>query len=135
MRDRGKTHGVVETVRGGAPQSGRKYRMGPVQLAGTMLLIVLVAVTLDRVTGELHLVPVPVVMVLPFILLVFAIALIPFISSRWWEHHYPKVSFGLAAVAVFCYAVILKNGMRMAYSLTEYFSFIALIGSLFVVSG
>lgn len=125
----------METVKAGAPQSRRKYRMGPVPLACTVLLIVLVAVALDRVTGEFHLVPVPLVMILPFILLILSIALIPFISSRWWERHYPKVSFGLAAVAVFYYFVILRNGMRMTYSLTEYFSFIALIGSLFVVSG
>src|SRR5208337_3178582 len=98
MTDRGRIKGVVETVKGGASQSRRKYRMGPVQLASAMFLVVLVAVAMGRVTGELHMVPVPVAMVLPFVLLVLSIALIPFISSRWWERHYPKVSFGLAAV-------------------------------------
>ena len=37
-------------------------------------------------------------MVTPFVLLLLAIALMPFIAKHWWEHNYPKVSVALGAV-------------------------------------
>lgn len=113
----------------------RRYRMSKAMLLNTVILVFLVAVVLDKLATEFRLAPVNVFMVLPFILLLLSIAIIPFISSHWWEHNYPRISFGLAAVAVIYYFFILKNGVRMIHSATEYFSFIALVGSLFVVSG
>ncbi len=115
--------------------SNRKYRLGKVGLLNTILLIFLLAVVLDKLAVEFHLVPVSPLMVLPFVLLLLSIAVIPFISSHWWERNYPRICFGLGAIAVIYYFFILKNGVRMIHSATEYFSFIALIGSLFVVSG
>ena len=40
------------------------------------------------------------IMVLPFILLLTAIALAPFFFSEWWGKHYTKVAFALAGVVV-----------------------------------
>jgi len=84
---------------------------------------------------EYKVLPVNPVMAVPFVLLLLAIALMPFINGHWWEHHYPAVSLSLGAVSVFYYLFFLDNGMRMAATGLEYVSFIALIGSLFVVSG
>lgn len=74
-------------------------------------------------------------MMIPFVLLLLAIAVVPFISKRWWEKFYPHVSLSLGAITVVYYVVFLGNPDRMVHSGMEYLSFIILIGSLFVVSG
>jgi Na+/H+ antiporter NhaD/arsenite permease-like protein len=89
----------------------------------------------DASAMEYNIMPVNPAMVAPFVLLLLAIALIPFINVHWWEKRYPLVSFGLGVVVVIYYFFILHNGPRMVGTALEYFSFIALIGSLFVVSG
>lgn len=73
--------------------------------------------------------------VLPFVLLLGSIATAPFINKPWWEHNYPKVSFGLGGLVVLYYIFGLHHGDRVVETLLEYISFICLIGSLFVVSG
>jgi Na+/H+ antiporter NhaD/arsenite permease-like protein len=75
------------------------------------------------------------VMILPFALMLLAIALMPFITPHWWERHFAKVSLGLAAVTTIYYVFFLGNGGRMLHGAQEYVSFITLIGSLFVVTG
>src|SRR5262245_5494268 len=72
---------------------------------------------------------------LPFAALLLSIALMPFINKEWWHHHYPKVSIGLGAITAVYYIFVLSGGSRMLHVAHEYISFIALIGSLFVVSG
>ena len=73
-------------------------------------------------------------MILPFAVMLLSIALMPFIHKHWWEHHYPKVAVGLGLITVVYYLAFLRNGSRMLNVAHEYVSFIALIGSLFVVS-
>ena len=74
-------------------------------------------------------------MVAPFVALLLAMAFMPFIHKHHWEKHYPKISVGLALVTALYYLVALRNGARLLASVEEYFGFIALIGSLFVVAG
>src|SRR5687767_7467603 len=74
-------------------------------------------------------------MMLPFALLLLSIAVMPFVASKWWHHHYPKVSIALGAITVFYYLFVLHAFNRTLHVFHEYVSFIALIGSLFVVSG
>jgi Na+/H+ antiporter NhaD/arsenite permease-like protein len=74
-------------------------------------------------------------MILPFVVMVLSIALMPFINLHWWEQHYPKVAVSLAAVTVTYYVMTLHDGWHMLEIAHEYVSFIALIGSLFVVAG
>src|SRR5688572_28361899 len=73
----------------------------------------------------------------PFALLLAMIALGPLLFERWWLKHYPKVAFGLAAITLMYYLFALPVEARrtVAHTAIEYVSFIALIGSLFVVSG
>lgn len=74
-------------------------------------------------------------MILPFILLLMSIALAPLFFAHHWHKHYPKISFGLAAITLVYYIVYLGNTGPVIHVAHEYVSFIALIGSLFVVSG
>lgn len=74
-------------------------------------------------------------MMLPFAVLLAAIALAPLGCPAWWGRHYPKVAFGLAAVVLGYYLFGLQAGGKVRHTAHEYVSFIALIGSLYVVSG
>lgn len=75
------------------------------------------------------------VMIVPFALMLLCIALMPFIHGHWWERHYPKVAVGLGALTTAYYVFALGNIGRMLHVAHEYVSFIALVGSLFVVAG
>src|SRR5205809_1029668 len=76
-------------------------------------------------------------MIVPFGLLLALIALAPLFFPDWWLKHYPKVAFALAAVTLSYYLFALPRAAwsTVATTATDYVSFIALIGSLFVVSG
>ncbi len=74
-------------------------------------------------------------MLLPFGGLLAAVALAPLFFSDWWGKHYAKVAFGLAAIVVAYYVIGLRDISRVWHTTQEYISFIALVGSLFVVSG
>jgi len=75
------------------------------------------------------------ILILPFALLLGAMALAPVIAPGWWRRHYAKVALGLGAVTAGWYAFALHDWHSLGGAAHEYFSFIALIGSLFVVSG
>ena len=79
--------------------------------------------------------PVNPLMILPFIILLLAVAVAPFVSRHWWEKYYPHVSIGLGLITVGYYLIGLHHPVRMLHAAMEYISFIALIGSLFVVAG
>ena len=72
---------------------------------------------------------------LPFAVLLAAIAVMPFVDHRWWERHYAKVSVVLGAVCALYYLFWLRNYERLLQAAHEYVSFLALVGSLFVVAG
>jgi Na+/H+ antiporter NhaD/arsenite permease-like protein len=74
-------------------------------------------------------------MMLPFVLLLLAIALMPFINGKWWHHHYAKVAVALGAITAAYYLWVLDAPGRLGHVAHEYFSFLALVGSLFVVAG
>jgi Na+/H+ antiporter NhaD/arsenite permease-like protein len=74
-------------------------------------------------------------MSLPFVALLGAIALAPLFFADWWGKHYPKICAGLALIVIIYYVFALQATPRVLRTGTEYLSFIALIGSLFIVSG
>ena len=74
-------------------------------------------------------------MIIPFVTLLMAIAVAPFINKHWWEHNYPYVATGLGLITVVYYLAVLQAPTRLVHTLIEYVSFIMLIGSLFVVAG
>jgi Na+/H+ antiporter NhaD/arsenite permease-like protein len=74
-------------------------------------------------------------MILPFMLLLGAIAVVPLFAPGWWGKHYPKVALGLGVVTLGYYLFILKSSDRVLHVAHDYVSFIMLVGSLFMVSG
>jgi Na+/H+ antiporter NhaD/arsenite permease-like protein len=74
-------------------------------------------------------------MILPFVLLLGTIAVAPLLATDWWGRHYPKVALGLGAVTLSYYLFNLGAPDRVLHVAHDYVSFIALIGSLFAVSG
>ena len=74
---------------------------------------------------------------IPFIVLLACIALLPFINKHFWERFYPHISIGLGLLVAVFYATQLGDYGRetLGHTALEYFKFIALVGSLFVVSG
>ena len=74
-------------------------------------------------------------MILPFVLLLGAIANGPLLAPKWWLRHYAKVALGLGAVTLGYYVFVLRDLHQLADTGHEYISFIALVGSLYVVSG
>ena len=73
----------------------------------------------------------------PFAILLAMIALGPLFFEKWWLKHYPKVAFSLAAITLGYYLFGLPAVARatVTHTAIDYISFIALIGSLYVVSG
>ena len=74
-------------------------------------------------------------MILPFVLLICAIALAPVFAANWWSRYYAKVAFGLGTISLSYYVLVLRNSGRIWHTAHDYISFIMLIGSLFVISG
>jgi Na+/H+ antiporter NhaD/arsenite permease-like protein len=82
---------------------------------------------------------IPPLLIVPFGLLLLLIAVMPLSPAgmkHWWEHRYPHVAVGLGALVAGYYLIqIPHGGHTVLHTLHEYISFIALIGSLFVVAG
>ncbi len=72
--------------------------------------------------------------ILPFILLLVAIAVMPFINSKWWNRNYSIVSVSLALIVVIYYLFAGRPAAVLA-SIEEYVMFISFIFSVYVVSG
>ena len=82
---------------------------------------------------------IPLWLVAPFGLLLLLIAVMPLTGPRikhLWEHYYPHVAIGLGLAVIAYYLLSVPHGGETVHhTLAEYFSFICLIGSLFVVAG
>ncbi|MEX2217491.1 MAG: sodium:proton antiporter [Phycisphaerales bacterium] len=86
---------------------------------------------------------IPLWLVTPFVALLGSIALMPFINARFWHRHYPDFAFFLGGVVVGYYLTGLSTPFHgstygrytMVHTLVEYYSFIALVGGLYIVSG
>ncbi|MCB1224840.1 MAG: sodium:proton antiporter [Verrucomicrobiales bacterium] len=77
----------------------------------------------------------PMWMVAPFVILLLCIALMPLFAAHFWEHHYPKVAVALGLVTALYYGVARHDTHSLMHAAHEYVSFMALVGSLFVISG
>src|SRR5690242_3114261 len=71
----------------------------------------------------------------PFVLMLASIAVMPFVNKHWWEKYYPAVAVALAAVASWPYLFGTAPAHRWVEGMSDYVSFIVLLGALFVVSG
>ncbi len=82
---------------------------------------------------------IPPAMLAPFALLLLLIATMPLTPAKvkhLWEHYYPHVAVLLGGlVAAYYWRQVPDGAGTVGHALHEYFSFICLIGSLFVVAG
>ncbi|HZW09050.1 MAG TPA: sodium:proton antiporter, partial [Phycisphaerales bacterium] len=77
--------------------------------------------------------------------LLLSIAVMPFVNERFWHRHYPDFAFFLGGLVVAYYLLAFGRAgylpgesygrHKMVHTGLEYYSFIALIGGLFVASG
>jgi Na+/H+ antiporter NhaD/arsenite permease-like protein len=76
-------------------------------------------------------------MVVPFIFFLLCIAVMPFAAGNFWAKHYHHVSFFLSFIVFLYYVSAFKGdgAARMFLSFLDYISFMALVGSLFVIAG
>jgi Na+/H+ antiporter NhaD/arsenite permease-like protein len=72
---------------------------------------------------------------LPFLVLLLAIALGPLIAQRHWERHYHKLCLALAGIVCFYYVLVLKQPARVVHAAMEYATFMVVVGSFFIVAG
>ncbi len=69
----------------------------------------------------------------PFVVFLLIIALLPLLKPLWWRSHYIKIALGFALL-MGLYDVSLSSENSL-HTLVDYISFMALLTSLFVVSG
>ena len=73
--------------------------------------------------------------ILPFICMLASIAIVPLVFGSWWDKNSNKLLLSLA-VSIPVLTVVLPNASNLLIeSLTDYFSFIVLLGALFIISG
>jgi Na+/H+ antiporter NhaD/arsenite permease-like protein len=81
---------------------------------------------------------VPLLACLPFVLMLLAIAVMPLAAHPWWESNRNKfvvsLLLGVPTGAFLCLFVD-HGSLRMFHAGQEYLGFIALLGSLYVISG
>src|SRR5690242_10586423 len=71
----------------------------------------------------------------PFAVLLLAIALGPLIAQHHWERHYHKLCLALAGIVCFYYLLVLKQPGRVVHAGIDYATFIVVVGAFFVVAG
>ena len=93
---------------------------------------VVVAVT---VPAEEH--AIPLWLCIPFGALLLSIAGMPLLRPKFWHDHFPDFAFFLGALVLGYYLVAMGGHGRheMLHAGVEYYSFIALVGGLYVASG
>jgi Na+/H+ antiporter NhaD/arsenite permease-like protein len=73
--------------------------------------------------------------VIPFVLLLLALATLPLVAHQWWERLRSRaIVTGVLSLPILVFLLI-HGRTELAHSVLEYLAFIALLGSLFVISG
>src|SRR5581483_10303696 len=76
----------------------------------------------------------PRLLLLPFFLLLGAIAVAPLVLRTYWERHYAKVCLILPAIVIGYYLTV-RDFTAVTRALLDYFNFIVVMGSFFTVAG
>ena len=78
---------------------------------------------------------VPVWSVVPFALMLLAIAVLPLVTPHWWHHNRNRALVSLALGVPMVAWMAALDYHAVLHTLHEYIAFIILLGSLFVISG
>jgi Na+/H+ antiporter NhaD/arsenite permease-like protein len=77
--------------------------------------------------------------VVPFLLILAAIAIAPLAHAHWWERNSNKAKLVLAIALPFAFYLIHRNGeagiLELGHAGLDYLSFMALLAALYVISG
>jgi Na+/H+ antiporter NhaD/arsenite permease-like protein len=77
----------------------------------------------------------PIWSISPFIAMLVSIAIVPMVAPNWWDSNRNKVILSVA-LSIPVLAVVWPADPRLLmHSLLDYFSFLSLLGALFVISG
>ncbi len=79
--------------------------------------------------------PTPPWLIAPFALLLLCIALGPLAFPHFWHKRYPLIAVGLGVISAVCQLATGGGFAPLLHALEEYGGFIALIASLYIVSG
>jgi Na+/H+ antiporter NhaD/arsenite permease-like protein len=71
----------------------------------------------------------------PFLMMLLSIAVVPLTLSQWWDKNRNKLLLSLGMSIPVLVIVVPHDTHLLLESLIDYFSFIVLLGSLFVISG
>jgi Na+/H+ antiporter NhaD/arsenite permease-like protein len=71
----------------------------------------------------------------PFVILLVAIALAPLIAQHHWERHYHKLCVALAGIVCLYHLFIVQQPARVIHAGIDYVTFMVIVGSFFVVAG
>ena len=72
---------------------------------------------------------------LPFVILLVAIALAPLIAQHHWERHYHKLCVALTGIVCLYHLFVVKQSARVVHAGIDYVTFMVVVGSFFVVAG
>jgi Na+/H+ antiporter NhaD/arsenite permease-like protein len=73
--------------------------------------------------------------VLPFVLLLLSIAVLPLAAPHFWDSNLRKLALAVALGGPVVALYALENPGALSHTASDYLSFMALLGSLFVISG
>jgi Na+/H+ antiporter NhaD/arsenite permease-like protein len=77
-------------------------------------------------------------LIVPFVLILLAIALLPLLVPHWWEYNSNKALVALILGAPVAGYLLLQGEVgwhRLQHTLLEYVEFMVLLGSLYIISG
>src|SRR6266481_1011106 len=72
---------------------------------------------------------------IPFVLMLVSIAVLPMVVPQWWESHRNKTILSVILSLPVLMIVLPCRPSLLWHSLLDYFSFLTLLGSLFVIAG
>src|SRR5205809_6487229 len=72
---------------------------------------------------------------IPFVLMLVSIAVLPMAVPEWWDSNRNKTILSVAFSVPVLVVVLACEPRLLLHSLLDYFSFLTLLGSLFVISG
>ncbi len=76
-----------------------------------------------------------ILLLIPFAILLLAIAIGPLAIKHTWERYYHWVAIVLGSITLTYYLTVLRQPEPMLHTAIEYGSFIVFVGSLFIVTG
>jgi Na+/H+ antiporter NhaD/arsenite permease-like protein len=71
-----------------------------------------------------------------FVAMLLSVAAFPLVAEKWWHHNQNKLLVSiLLSIPVLLYLMMKRDFNEIGHAVEEYFAFMALLGSLFVISG